>query len=189
MAARACGARLSYFERERSVTLGSHQSAHRVSVVHITPLPIIDATGPFDLDPCAADPRPWSCARINWIEHGLDREWLRHLFVFLNPPYDDCEPWIERLAQHGHGIALLHARTETRWFRPLWERASGILFLANRLKFFRPDGTEHRANSGAPPVLAGFGDEALARLQRCDLPGALVTGWQLRASIVKPVQP
>jgi hypothetical protein len=170
------------------VTLGSHQSARRISVAHITPYSIIDALGPFDLDPCAAVKRPWTCAWINWTEHGLDRKWLRH-FVFLNPPYDDCERWIDRLAQHGHGIALLHARTETRWFRPIWEHASGILFLANRLKFFRPDGTEHRANSGAPPVLAGFGDEALARLQRCGIRGALVTGWQWRASTEKRGQP
>jgi DNA N-6-adenine-methyltransferase Dam len=152
------------------VTLGSHQSALRKSVVHITPFSIIDALGPFDLDPCAAVKRPWLCARINWTEHGLDREWLRDLFIFLNPPYDDPEPWIAQLARHGHGIALLHARTETRWFSHAWRHASGILFLADRLKFFLPDGTEHRANSGAPPVLVAFGDEALARLQRCGPP-------------------
>ena len=96
-------------------------------MVHITPHWYIAATGPFDLDPCAAVVRPWECAKINWTERGLDREWPRDLFVHLNPPYDDPEPWVKRLRRHGHGIALLHARTETSWFRPLWEGASGIL--------------------------------------------------------------
>jgi DNA N-6-adenine-methyltransferase Dam len=167
------------------MTLGSHQSALRKPVVHITPYSIIDATGPYGLDPCAANPRPWDCAKVNWTVRGLDREWPRDLFVYLNPPYDDPEPWIARLARHGHGIALLHARTETGWFEPIWQHASGILFLADRLKFYLPDGTEHRANSGAPPVLTAFGDEALARLQRCGIPGALVTGWNWRASVTK----
>jgi hypothetical protein len=47
----------------------------------------------------------------------------------------------------------LHARTETAWFRPCWEFASGILFLRTRIKFCKPDGSEQPANSGAPPVL------------------------------------
>src|SRR5258705_13982335 len=100
-------------ERHGVVTLGSHQSALRKSVVHITPYWYIVATGPFGLDPCAAVVRPWECAETNWTEHGLDREWPRDLFIHLNPPYDDPEPWVERLRRHGHGIALLHARTET----------------------------------------------------------------------------
>jgi hypothetical protein len=160
------------------MTLGSHQNAHRKSTIHITPYWVIDSTGPFDLDPCAAVERPWPCARINWTEHGLDREWPRDLFVFLNPPYDEPDAWVRRLAQHGHGITLLHARTETGWFKPIWQHASGVLFLADRISFYLPDGRKHSANSGAPPVLAAFGDEALSRLQHCGIPGALVTEWQ-----------
>jgi hypothetical protein len=57
------------------MTLGSHQTAVGKSQVHITPKWIIEATGPYDLDPCAADPRPWACATTNWTTHGLEREW------------------------------------------------------------------------------------------------------------------
>jgi hypothetical protein len=88
--------------------------------------------------------------------------------------------WIGRLAKHGNGIALLHARTEAGWFEPCWEAARGILFMGDRIKFCRPDGTEQPANSGAPPVLVAFGPEALARVERSKIAGALVTGWAWR---------
>jgi len=29
--------------------------------------------------------------------------------------------WIRKLVRHGCGTALLHARTETDWFEPIWE--------------------------------------------------------------------
>jgi hypothetical protein len=159
------------------VTLCSHQQSIGKSQDHITPRFIIDAVGPFDLDPCAADPRPWDCARINWTTGGLEREWTG--LVYLNPPFHRYEvgAWIAKLAAHGHGIALLHARTETEWFEPIWQHAAAILFLADRLRFHRPDGTRQPANSGAPPILAAFGDEASLRVHRCGLPGALVDRW------------
>ena len=99
--------------------------------------------------------------------------------MFLNPPFDRYQvaTWIRKLAKHGNGIALLHARTEAEWFEPVWESASGILFMADRIHFHRPDGSRQPANSGAPPLLASFGAEALRRLHRCEIPGAIVTGW------------
>jgi site-specific DNA-methyltransferase (adenine-specific) len=38
------------------MTLGSHQQCVGKSQIHITPKWIVDRLGPFDLDPCAADP-------------------------------------------------------------------------------------------------------------------------------------
>ena len=159
------------------MTLGAHQRCVGKSQNHITPKWLIDRLGPFGLDPCAADPRPWECARINWTNHGLNRDWFG--FVWLNPPFDRYEvgEWIRKLAQHGNGITLLHARTEATWFEPIWQHAAAILFMFDRIKFCRPDGTEQPANSGAPPILAAFGDEAVLRLHRCGIAGALVTRW------------
>ena len=163
------------------MSLGSHQQSVGKSQNHITPKWLIDATGPHDLDPCAADPRPWDCAKINYTEadDGLARPWRGS--VYLNPPFDRYEvgDWISRLAKHGNGITLLHARTEAGWFEPIWRHAAVILFLADRLHFHRPDGTRHPANSGAPPILAAFGDDAAQRLYRCGIPGALVTRWHI----------
>jgi hypothetical protein len=50
------------------MTLGSHQQCVGKSQSWITPKHIIDALGPFDLDPCASDPRPWDCAGDNWTQ-------------------------------------------------------------------------------------------------------------------------
>jgi DNA N-6-adenine-methyltransferase (Dam) len=162
------------------MTLGSHQNSVGRSQTHITPKRLIDVLGPFDLDPAAADPRPWSCAELNFTEadNGLAKPWRGR--VWLNPPFDRYQVghWIERLAQHGCGTTLLHARTEAEWFEPIWQHASAILFMADRIKFFRPDGSEQPANSGAPPILASFGDYDRERLANSGIAGALVTNWR-----------
>jgi hypothetical protein len=164
------------------MALGSHQRCVGKSQVHLTPRWIIDALGPFDLDPCAADPRPWNCADTSWCEalDGLSRDWFG--MVWLNPPFDryQVRDWILRLWDHGRGICLVHARTEAEWFRPIWRGSSAILFLDKRIKFCRPDGTVQPANSGAPPVLAAFGEEAANRLEQSGIGGALVRqrAWQ-----------
>lgn len=161
------------------MTLGSHQTTVGKSQVHITPRWIIDALGPFDLDPCAADPRPWNCANHNYTERmdGMSLPWYGR--IWLNPPFDRyyVADWIKRLAAHNNGIALLHARTETDWFRPCWQRAEAILFMDRRISFCRPDGSEQPANSGAPPVLVAFGYVARHRLEHSGISGAFVTKW------------
>jgi hypothetical protein len=161
------------------MTLGSHQTSIGKSQSHISPRWILDRLGEFDLDPAAAAPRPWDCAATNYTErdNGLAQPW--HGRVFLNPPYDRrvVGRFIQKLAEHGYGICLTHARTETSWFEPIWKSASGILFLADRIHFHLPDGTRHPANSGAPVVLCSFGEKDLEVLKSCGIRGVLVTEW------------
>jgi hypothetical protein len=165
------------------MTLGSHQRCVGKSQVHLTPRWMIDALGPFDLDPCAATDRPWDCATRNYVEadDGLALPWEG--LVWLNPPFDRYQvgKWVQKLAAHGSGICLVHARTEAEWFRPIWQHADTILFLGRRIKFCRPDGTEQPANSGAPPVLAAFGYEAADHLRRSELGGAYVRERKIAA--------
>ena len=163
------------------MTLGSHQKCIGASQVHCTPKWIVDALGPFDLDP-----RPWDCARRNFTERddGLSLPWCGR--VWLNPPFDrySVGKWIERMAEHNHGTALLHARTEAAWFEPIWRSASGILFMADRIHFHKSDGSRHTANSGAPPVLVAFGRADLKVLRSCGIAGYLITRWEFRAAAV-----
>lgn len=59
-------------------TMGSHHSSRMITDVWLTPKPIIDALGPFNLDPCAAPiPRPWRTAdaHICLPEDGLAADW------------------------------------------------------------------------------------------------------------------
>ncbi len=138
--------------------------------IWLTPRALVEALGPFDLDPCAApDPRPWPTAARHYTEaegDGLTRPWDG--FVWLNPPYgSQTFDWMDKLAAHpGGGVALTFARTETKGFhRAVWEKATGILFIKGRLKFCRPDGTTG-GTAGAPSVLVAYGEEAFLRLDR-----------------------
>lgn len=162
------------------MTLGSHQKTVGDTQTWITPKWIIDTLGPFDLDPCAAIIRPWECANTNVIANGLDVTWKGR--VWLNPPFDryDVGNWVQRLANHGHGTALLHARTEAAWFGPVWRAAASILFLADRLYFHYPDGKRAKANSGAPAVLIAFGIDDHVKLRDSKIEGSLVTRWENR---------
>jgi hypothetical protein len=175
------------------MSLGSHQKTVGTSQVHITPKWIIDALGPFDLDPCGNDPRPWDCAHQTYTANGLMFPWFDR--VWLNPPFHRYQvgAWIERMAEHGSGIALLHARTEAAWFEPIWQKAAGLLFMADRVIFHKPDGSPQTitkptskhfgkvANSGAPVVLVAFSPYDLERLTTSKIPGAIVTRWEIAA--------
>lgn len=172
------------------MTLGSHQRTVGVSQVRITPRAILDPLGRFDTDPCAADPRPWDCAarNITEAEDSLSLDWRDFGRVWLNPPFDRrvVGGFIERLCRHGHGTALIHVRTETAWFAPIWQAATAFLFLAGRYIFHNPDGSlatitnpaaRHfgkAANSGAPLVLAAFGTDDADILAVCGIDGHFV---------------
>jgi hypothetical protein len=162
------------------MTLGSHQKTVGASQNWITPKHILEALGPFDLDPCASPIAPWKCAAVQHFSHGLDFEWDGR--VYLNPPFDRYQvgKWIAKLATHGNGIALLHARTEAEWFEPCWEFASAILFLADRLYFHYPSGERAEANSGAPACLVAFGEFNADALRISKLKGNLVTSWEIQ---------
>lgn len=163
------------------MTLGSHQKTVGASQSWITPQWLIHALGTFDLDPCAANPRPWDCALMNFDESvgGLTQVWPQNWRVYLNPPFDRYEvgKWIKKLAEHNYGTALLHVRTEAAWFEPVWQRASAILFLADRLYFHYPDGRRAEANSGAPACLCAFGLFDAQKLKNSGIHGYLVEHW------------
>jgi hypothetical protein len=167
------------------MTIGSHQQCAGKSQDHITPKWMLDRLGKFHLDPAGAVVRPWDCAKVTWTSGGLERDWPKHLLIFLNPPFLRyiVGAWVRKAAEQNNCVVLLHARTEAGWFEPIWERASGILFLADRVRFCKPDGSRQPANSGAPAVLISFGAEALRRLQCCGIAGVLVTQWEQRLGV------
>jgi hypothetical protein len=153
--------------------MGSHHSARAGSNVWLTPPGIVTALGRFDLDPCAADPRPWDTARhhIAPPEDGLSADWVGR--VWLNPPYSDLPRWLDKLADHGHGTALVFARTETRWFvDAVWNRATAVLFLHGRVTFCLPDGSRASGNAGAPSCLVAYGREDAEALANSRLGGS-----------------
>ena len=110
----------------------------------LTPPEIIKALGPFDLDPCAPVNRPWDMAKKHYTvqDNGLYLPWAGR--VWLNPPYGrETFKWMERLSEHGNGIALIFARTETKGFHEqIWRKAKAVFFFEGRLKFHYVDGRQ-----------------------------------------------
>ncbi|MBX3528639.1 MAG: adenine methyltransferase [Rhodoblastus sp.] len=158
--------------------IGGHQSAAAQTHTWLTPPHIIEALGPFDLDPCAApEPRPWPTAGVHYAlphQDGLALPWFGR--IWLNPPYGNlAETWLAKLARHARGTALIFARTETAAFHEtVWRKADGLLFLNGRLHFHYPDGRRAEANGGAPSVLIAYGADDAERLHDSSLPGAFV---------------
>lgn len=157
--------------------IGGHHSANSTTVEWLTPPEIIAALGPFDLDPCTPieQPYPTAARRFTAADNGLIQQWSGR--VWLNPPYstDVIRKWLARMAEHDHGTALIFARTETEaFFRYVWERASGLLFMRGRLNFHLPNGMRARGNAGAPTVLCAYGAEDTDVLAACTIAGQFV---------------
>lgn len=157
-------------------SLGNEKSVANTDV-WLTPPYILDALGEFDLDPCSSIGRPWDTAKKHYTieDDGYNQDW--HGRVWMNPPYGpELDRWLHKLSNHGDGIALVFARTETRaFFRNVWasDTARGIMFLRGRVKFCRPDGSVG-GTSGAPSCLIAYGDENLQALRDCSLDGVVL---------------
>ena len=134
---------------------------------YLTPRHVIDALGPFDLDPCASVVRPWPTAAKHYTieDDGLVQPWDG--FCWVNPPFGKAEAaFVERLANHPGGGILLGcpSKTETRtWQQIIWPKSSGILWLTPRLKFCNVDGSEMPGTFGASCLVA-FGEVGHDRL-------------------------
>ena len=156
--------------------MGSHQSARMKSDVWLTPPEILKALGEFDLDPCSPLDRPWDTAKKHFTvdDDGLTQDWAGR--VWLNPPYGrEAAKWLEKLAKHGDGIALIFARTEIKmFFDHVWAKATGILFIEGRLHFHRPDGSRAKANAGAPSCLIAYGEGGFNVLSQSGINGKII---------------
>ena len=142
----------------------------------LTPPEIIKVLGQFDLDPCSPIKRPWDTALNHYsvIDDGLSKKWFGR--VWLNPPYgEETKKWLELMVQHGDGIALIFARTETKtFFKYVWPCADALLFLRGRLFFRYIDGSIAKNNSGAPSVLIAYGQRNSEILMGSGLAGKFI---------------
>lgn len=154
------------------MSMSSHQSAAMKSDTWLTPPHWIEALGPFDTDPCCPLEMPWRTATTMIYgenSDGLVEPWDGR--IWLNPPFGQEWPdWVEKLADHGNGIALIPARTETReFYRLVWERAHAVCFVKGRPHFYTRGGHRAPFNSGAPIALIAYGSENVAALERAAL--------------------
>ena len=104
----------------------------------------IDSLYHFTLDVCAT-PENKKCERFfSKADDGLAQEWKG--VCWMNPPYGrDVEPWIKKAykaADSGAAVvvALLPARTDTKWFHRYIYGKAEVRFLEGRVKYVRKDG-------------------------------------------------
>jgi len=143
----------------------------------LTPPHIVESLGEFDLDPCQPINPPFTHAKygFNVNDDGLSKSWEDHERVWCNPPYGrETFKWLEKLYQHGNGIALIFARTETIGFHDvIWNKAHGVFFFKGRLKFYTVEGIE-AGTANAPSCLIAYGKNNLKFIVDSNLKGKLV---------------
>lgn len=162
---------------------GHPELASRIQDVDawLTPKWLLAELGTFDLDPCACRDIPqWVCARsFTADDNGLVLEWQGR--VFMNPPFSNTAPWLEKHARHGSGISLVPASVESRvWYMDVWPKAKGILLLHGRTRFCNPDGSTTTGRPLRSVALIAWSDADAEVLRGSAIAGVYLTDWSKR---------
>jgi phage N-6-adenine-methyltransferase len=103
--------------------------------------------GGIDCDPASnasAQTRVRAAVYYTEADNGLTKPWLGRLF--LNPPYGNVPPFVEKLitdlaaGRVTEAIVLVNAATSTAWFRRLLSVTDAHCFPRSRVSFVGPDG-------------------------------------------------
>lgn len=165
-------------EPKRKMKTGfSHEERGSANADWYTPPWVFDRIGlEFDLDPCQPpEGVPWIPAKTRYSVHddGLSQIWFGR--VWLNPPYGKQTPaWLDRMNTHRNGIALVFSRTDCKWFHDSISKADAILFLRGRIRFIDGLSVSKGTGAGTGSLLAAWGAENVAALERMKDAGFLV---------------
>lgn len=146
---------------------GKARNEYKANDDYYTPKWIFEKLGLiFDLDVCAPEKGvPWLPTLSHYCKEqdGLKQDWFG--LVWMNPPFSNQRPWIEKFIQHQNGLALLP------WYRSLsltsmWNTVDAVTMLPPNLKFeHKTEGTKSIFSSCG---LFAFGLEATEALKRLD---------------------
>jgi hypothetical protein len=170
------------------VGFGHEAAGGGATVEWYTPAWVFDALGlEYDIDPCApTGGLPWIPAKqfYSLPQDGLSMPWDGR--IWCNPPYGPAtEKWLARMNRHRNGIALVFARTDTKWFHAHAAAADAILFVKGRIPFVdetgkppqvwdKKSGKWKDSGPGAGSMMIGWGSDCVEALRRMDDRGFFV---------------
>jgi hypothetical protein len=94
-------------------------------------------------------------------DDGLLQPWEGR--VWMNPPFSNPTPWVDRWLEHRNGVALLPV-TRGKWNNQLWASDAALIHLPHNFKFHYGPGMFW---SGIfSNQLAAFGDECVEAISR-----------------------
>jgi phage N-6-adenine-methyltransferase len=144
---------------------------------HDTPIdffaPIAESLHGFDLDPCASATSDLANRNVTKDEDGLSRPWTGD--VWLNPPYSEVADWMAYARQqyeHGNAkriVALVFARTGTRWWHDNATTADLTCFVKGRLTFGNAENS-----APAPSAVLVWGQVPAALRQYLERQGEVI---------------
>lgn len=139
------------------------------SVEWYTPAWIFDGLDlTFDVDPCSplnVETAVPANIKYTTLDDGLAAPWAGR--VWLNPPYGkDTRKWMDKMALHGNGIALVFSRTDAAWFQDAMRACTAMLLIAGRISFIPGVENAHKkSRCGAGSALFAWGGDCANALK------------------------
>jgi len=128
-----------------------------------TPPFIFDAMNcRFDLDVAAPKGGNGTFVPANSFisNDSLNMQWSG--YIWMNPPFggrNGIVPWLKRFCDYSNGVALTPDRTSAPWWQDMAKKCDGVLFIYQKVKFIRPDGSIGKSPSTGTSLFA-IGDKA-----------------------------
>ena len=145
--------------------LGYSNIDHNTTDDWYTPPYIFEALNlQFEMDVCSPpNGVPWIPAKqfLSLLDDGLTTDWIGK--VWMNPPYSDPLPWIDKFIAHGNGVALVPTSIGL-WMLKLWESEASWLMLPP-MKFVRSNLVQAKVNIPNRCWLVAVGNENISALK------------------------
>lgn len=154
--------------------MSAHELSTGASDEYYTPRYVFDALGVrFDLDVAApTDKRHLHVPTGRYLTAAYDNpKWDG--FVWMNPPFggrNGLVPWLDKFVAHGDGVALTPDRTSAPWWQRYIHDADEVLFVREKIKFHRADGSIAK-QPGTGTTLWACGSKGIAALKNAERAG------------------
>ena len=131
----------------------------------------LDAEFEFTLDPCASQASAKCSSFYTADDDGLSKNWEGQT-VFMNPPYGrKIGNWIQKAYEEGEKsntrvVALIPARTDTKYWHNYCMKATEIRFVKGRLKFGQGNTKNSAPFPSAVVVFSGSPPPKISGMER-----------------------